>query len=494
MAAPGRITPADERYLRAAREAGVTREQLTFFRGHSIVLSPKQLQASALARSCDHPRGPVEIAYGGARGGGKSHWAMAQLADDCHRFPGLTCLFLRKVARSARESLNNLRRSVLRGVPHLYLESKGQILFPNGSLIIVGHFQHEKDVDNYLGLEYDVIAIEEATTLTASKVKNISTVNRSSKGWRPRMYLTTNPGGVGHAWFKKRYIIPAKRGQETFARFIAATVYDNPMVNREYRQILERLTGWQRKAWLEGDWDIAAGQFFTTWRESVHVVKYSDIPLMPGVIPALGAMDHGFTHYTVFHLGVLHDGNLFFVDEHAERRWLPQRHAPAFDALIARNGMRRDHLSPLVAGGDIWQAKGDSEGRKVADQYAGFGWHFTQAIDDRIDGWSEMLARMGDPEAGIVPTLYVSDRCERLIEGIPALEHNPNRPEDVLKVDVDDDGNGGDDAGDCARYLTMSAPGAGAWKSLTAALQSRDDGKTDAGAWEPSTWESGSGW
>ena len=45
--------------------------------------------------------------------------------------------------------------------------------------------------------------------------------------------------------------------------------------------------------------------------------------------------------------------------------------------------------------------------------------------------------------------------CGHLIEQIPGMIHNPNRPEDVLKVDVDDDGNGGDDAYDAARYGLM---------------------------------------
>lgn len=30
-----------------------------------------------------------------------------------------------------------------------------------------------------------------------------------------------------------------------------------------------------------------------------------------------------------------------------------------------------------------------------------------------------------------------------LVECLPALRHDPNRTEDVLKVDVDEDGNGG---------------------------------------------------
>ncbi len=32
------------------------------------------------------------------------------------------------------------------------------------------------------------------------------------------------------------------------------------------------------------------------------------------------------------------------------------------------------------------------------------------------------------------------------------LQHDPNRPEDVLKVDADEDGVGGDEAADALRY------------------------------------------
>ncbi len=28
--------------------------------------------------------------------------------------------------------------------------------------------------------------------------------------------------------------------------------------------------GWQKRAWLNGDWDVAAGQFFTAFRREVH--------------------------------------------------------------------------------------------------------------------------------------------------------------------------------------------------------------------------------
>ncbi len=43
-----------------------------------------------------------------------------------------------------------------------------------------------------------------------------------------------------------------------------------------------------------------------------------------------------------------------------------------------------------------------------------------------------------------------------MIETLPAFKHDPSRPEDVLKVDADEDGVGGDDAADCLRYLVAT--------------------------------------
>jgi hypothetical protein len=39
---------------------------------------------------------------------------------------------------------------------------------------------------------------------------------------------------------------------------------------------------------------------------------------------------------------------------------------------------------------------------------------------------------------------------------LPSLQHDPSRPEDVLKVDPDADGVGGDDAADALRYLVAT--------------------------------------
>ena len=392
-------------------------------------------------------------------GGGKSHWLLAQLgADDCQRMPGLKCLLLRKVGKANLEHFEDLRRRLFGKLAHEFSAFRGILTFANGSRIIAGHFQNEKDIDAYLGLEYDCIGIEEGTTLTARKYQDITTCCRTSKpNWRPRIYSTTNPGGVGHGWYRTRFVLPFVQKTESETRFIPARVGDNAFNNPEYRKVLEGLTGWQKRAWLDGDWDIAAGQFFTTLRREVHIVEdFDDTRALEWFM----ALDYGFAHYTVALLGCTDgDGNIFIVDEHAERLWLPQRHAAAIKAMLARHkiGDRKLEVADLkrfVAGADVFSRQ--SDGTTIAAQYARHGITLRCANTDRINGWAEILTRFGDVEADIRPTLFIHKRCGRLVETLPTLQHDPNRPEDVLKVDADEDGVGGDDAADCLRYLVAT--------------------------------------
>lgn len=451
-----------DRYARAGQRAGCPPGQMLHWRQAGIVLTPKQLEASARARECDRAGGPTEVGMGGARGGGKSHWLLGQMGgDDCQRRDGLKCLLLRKVGKAVRESFEDLRAKVLAGLPHEYKRSDAALIFPNGSRIILGHFKNESDIDAYLGLEYDVIGIEEATTLSHSKFKAIRTTNRTSRtDWRPRIYSTTNPGGVGHAWYKARYITPFRNGTETETRFVPATVDDNPFVNAGYVRQLDQLTGWLHRAWRLGDWDIAAGQFFTTFRRDVHVVEPFQIPTHWRVWLA---MDYGYTHFTVVHLLAEDgDGVIYHVDEHAARRWLVKRHAEAVRAMLRRWPISGNEHLHVVAGHDVF-AKRPTDETSVADKWAEEGFELEPANQDRVNGAAELLHRLGDVEAGIEPRWYIFDRCRRLIETLPMLQHDPNRPEDVLKVDVDEDGIGGDDAYDAARYGLMTKPTGGAF-------------------------------
>ncbi len=439
---------------KAAVAAGCPQDQLLNLVRGEACLQERQLVACAAARLCDQPNGPTAVGYGGARGGGKSHWLLAQMGvDDCQREKDLKCLLLRKVGKANLEHFEDLRRKLFTRLPHEFSAFRGILTFANGSRIIAGHFQSEKDIDAYLGLEYDVIGIEEATTLTSRKYQDITTCCRSSKpNWRPRIYSTTNPGGVGHAWYRTKFVAPMLERRETDTRFIPARVTDNRWNNPDYVRVLEGLTGWQKRAWLDGDWDIAAGQYFTNFRREIHVLSAFDDARG---VEWFAALDYGFAHYTVALLGCRDgDGNIFIVDEHAERLWLPQRHASGIRAMLQRHGLQPDGLRRFSAGADVFSRQGD--GSTVASQYERLGIRLKPASMDRINGWAELMQGFGDPENGVKPTLFIHQRCKRLVETIPTLQHDPNRPEDVLKVDADDDGVGGDDAADCLRYLVAT--------------------------------------
>ncbi len=383
--------------------------------------------------------------------------------------PGLKCLLLRKVGKSVMESFDDLRRRLFVHLPHEFAGHRGSLTFANGSRIIAGHFQSEKDVDQYLGLEYDVIAIEEATTLSRRKHTDISTCCRTSKpNWRPRIYSTTNPGGIGHAWYRTKFVLPFMQGRETETRFVPARVDDNQFNNPEYRKVLEGLSGWQKRAWYFGDWDIAAGQYFKTWNRAVHMISDFDDSR---AVEWFASFDYGYTHYTVVLLGCRDgDGNVFIVDEHAERLWLPQRHAVAIKNMMARHGVELGtnmgtrwnsslpgrELKRFVAGADVFSRQ--SDGTTVASQYGKLGIRLQCANMDRVNGWAEILHRLGEPGSGIPSRLFIHQRCARLVECLPSLQHDPNRPEDVLKVDADEEGVGGDDCADALRYLIATKP------------------------------------
>ncbi len=288
---------------------------------------------------------------------------------------------MRRVGKSNQENFEDLRQRVFRGLKHFFNASRGILAFANGSRILARHYLHEQEIDAFLGLEYDVIGIEEATTLTERKFKDLRTCLRTSKpGWRPRVYSTTNPGGVGHDWYYRLFILPHERGVESPTRFISARVEDNKFLNPEYQGILDQCTGWQKAAWREGNWHIPAGQFFNTFRHDVHVINQFD---ESRIIEWIAGMDYGFTHYTVVLLaGRDAKDNLFILDEHAERNWIPQRHARAIKEMCQRHQVfvclrnapnlgeatqMRRHFDPpgswrlrqISAGGDLFSTRFD---------------------------------------------------------------------------------------------------------------------------------------
>lgn len=426
-------------------------DQFERYRKAQIVLQPKQLETARVAREADDPDKPYLIGIGGARGPGKSFVCLAQASDECQRWPGLPVLYLRKTGKSAQTQLQQLYLAVLH---HVKCEALVQsIRFPNGSTIVIGGYKDSNEALKYQGLEYSLIIIEEATQLDGHTINTLLLSLRSANGYRPRALLPTNPLGIGHSYFKKQFVDPWRDGRKTDTAFIPSTIDDNVFINAEYKNQLERLTGAELRAYRHGDWDVAAGAYFETWHHEAHVIK----PLTPEHLKGWhvwASMDAGFSHWnSTYLLAQDNDGNKYLVDELAHRKCHAPAIAPDIIAMFEKYGLTPGNVVITVGTDAFKLTAGQSE--TLADQYTRYGLKMTAADmspGSRIAGWQHIAQLLGDPRNGIAPRLFVTERCPKFIEAFPYLQRNPDRPEDVLKVDTDENGEGGDDFPDGARY------------------------------------------
>lgn len=456
IATPNTISREDIAY---AHEIGVPYSSLKRFLEAGYIPQRKQMKLAAEWRAMD-TNDVDELMFGGARGGAKTHGTFATAAiDDCQKFDNLRCLFLRKQQGSAEESLDDLTRKILFRVPHE--KRQASIRFPNHSYIKIGNFQYEKDIDKYLSLEYDLIILEQAEQLTPTKIVDIGTCNRNSRtDYKPRMVYTVNPGGVAHTYLKNKFIQPWREGKETTTRFIQSLHSDNKFINEGNRRKLEQLTGWKRKAWLDGDWDVFAGQFFDKFRFDDHTFDQSEF-FPPEYLAAnweniqpWGSFDWGLKHWSVFYLGYKYEGAIHIIDECAVRNLLDESIAKAIVETCTRNGLKPSQLRNVAAGTDCFKRDGKT-GETTADVFTKHGVYLNPANTARQAGASKVLTLLGDLEQGIKPTVKISRRCKKLIEQLPAMEHDKDKPSDVEKVDSDENGFGGDDAYDAFRYFVM---------------------------------------
>lgn len=111
-------------------------------------------------------------------------------------------------------------------------------------------------------------------------------------------------------------------------------------------------------------------------------------------------------------------------------------------------------LRHFVAGSDAFSK--ESNGITIARQYQQYGLRFSPAYAERVAGWSAVSDRFGSPATGIKPKLFIHPRCKRLIETLPNLQHDPDRPGDILKSNINEEGLGGDDCADALRYLVAT--------------------------------------
>lgn len=435
------VTPDIERMITAMRDAQCPADQAERFVTAGYIPLEGMLPFHAWAREADRGGGPDMIALGGKRGPGKSHTIMAQVGvDDCQRYPGIKALFLRKIQKSAAESFEDVIMRVFSFTPHA--RNREGVKLQNGSRIIIGGFKDEKDIEKYLGIEYDVIVIEEATQITETKLDKLRGSLRTSKpGWRPRMYMSTNADGVGLAWFKKRFVEPSRNKTEVRTRFLDVTRIHNPFVNSEYEDWLDSLQGALRKAWRDGDWDAFAGMAFPQWNREIHTCRPFDIPQH---WIKWRASDWGYSApFCTLWLTKDPDTRRIYAYRELYQAGLTDRQQAR---LIQEMTLDNEKIFIHYADPNSYWV-GRNKDNKIftsADEYKAEGVTLTKADNDRLSGKRKINNLLAPLPDGL-PGLMVFDTCTHLIEQMGSLASDPNHPEDV-------DTEGEDHAYDTLRY------------------------------------------
>lgn len=380
------------------------------------------------------------VCYGGARGGGKSWCVQHKSVLMAARYPGIRALILRRTLVELRENHIRPMRRLLRGVAE-YRATDKTFEFPNGSLIAFGYCDDESDADQYQGQEYDVIFMDEATHFTEYQYATLTAALRGANDFPKRMYLTCNPGGVGHAWVKRLFIDRDFRDGERPEDyvFIPAKVTDNLILMQkdpEYVRRLDNLPRGLREAWRDGSWDVFKGQFFTEWNREAHVCA-AFVP--PDWWRWYVSVDYGLDMLAALLIGVDESGAAWVVGEVYEGRDLGEGH----DGLIVSEAAKAVRelaegyrVTAYLAPPDLWNARQET-GKSVADIFAEHGVFLTKTSNDRVDGWlavKEWLKVRRCEDGAERPRIRFFPNCRNIIRTLPLLQYDERRPNDAANT------------------------------------------------------------
>lgn len=212
-----------------------------------------------------------EALFGGAASGGKSE-ALLMAAAMFVDIPGYAALLIRKTFPDLNQPNALIPRSKewWGGTAAKWNAVDHQWTFPSGATITFGYLDHDDDLNKYQGAEFSFIGVDEATqhpenryTYLFSRLRRPKVKGQLLANVPLRMRAASNPGGKGHEWVKRRFILPGPNKR----KFIPSRVEDNPSIDeREYRANLAMLDPITRAQLEAGDWDVyEAGRFRKEW-------------------------------------------------------------------------------------------------------------------------------------------------------------------------------------------------------------------------------------
>lgn len=374
-----------------------------------------------------------EVLYGGAAGGGKSY---AQLIDawiKAIKFPGIKQLVLRRTFPELKRSLVMTSLMIYKQEHAKYNESDKKWKFNNGSIIEFGYCDSENDVTQYQSAEYDIVRFDELTHFTEFQYTYLISRIRGVNNHPKQIKSSSNPGSVGHEWVKRRFIenkIPMQVYTDDLERtsiFIPAKVQENSFLmasDPKYIQRLEQLPDLQKKALLDGDWDIFEGQYFNEFKRDVHVIEPFEIP-------------KNWRRYITIDYG-LDMLACYWVALSPERVAYVYRELYQSDLIISEAAKRILALTPeneeihyILAPPDLWNRRQDT-GKSAADIFHDNKVKLIKSVNDRVIGWYNLKEWLKpydtfDEQTGekkATANLLIFNNCVNLIRCLPAVQRD----------------------------------------------------------------------
>ena len=371
-----------------------------------------------------------EVLFGGAAGGGKSYGQMVDALLFALKYRGSKQLVLRRTFAELDKSLIRLSLSLFPKEIYTFNSSSHTGKFKNGSCVDFGYCATENDVYQYQSAEYDVIRFDELTHFTEAQYVYLISRVRGANSFPKQIKSSTNPGGVGHGWVKKRFVDAGKRGtgfvgEDGMKRiFIPSLLDDNGFLAKgdpKYKERLLALPEREKKALLYGDWNIFEGQYFTEFRQDLHVIAPFEIPR---TWRKFRTIDYGLDRLACLWIAVSPESDFYVYREYCESGLAISAAAKA----ILERSPAAEEIYATLAPPDLWNRTQESAKTK-ASLFSEYGINFTKTSNDREAGWLSLKELLCLGESG-KPRLRIFSQCSEIIKCLPALTVDKIHPSD----------------------------------------------------------------
>lgn len=390
--------------------------------------------------------------FGGARGGGKTHILRLKAVGLALSYPGIRILIMRCTYPELEE--NHIRPLCKFVPPELasYNGTNHLMVFTNGSEIKFGHWSGDQSESEYQGQQYDVLFIDEATQFSERSFNYLGSCIRGTNDFPKRVYLTCNPGGVGHRWVKRLFIDkdyktgssnPEENEDPKDYNFIFATVEDNkflldssPMYLKQLAMMPEDL----KRAHRYGDWDAIGGNYFKEFSSVTHSMKPFKVP---GHWTRYRSFDYGLDMFACFWWAVDEDGRAWCIREFEHKGLIVQDAAKE----ILDHTLPGEKIEITYAPPDMWNRQKDT-GRTMAEIFMLNHVPIVKSDNNRVQGHMMMKEMMAPlplkdrfvkslfPEGkapATLPGLMFFDTCKEVMADIRDIQADETNPNDCAK-------------------------------------------------------------